>query len=82
MKICNSILFTGLLFIVSPIFSQQLFTTTEVSNAYLKGTRATTGKQGKNYWQNRGDYTIHVNFDPSSNLLSGNEIIIIIALIL
>jgi hypothetical protein len=75
MKICNSILFTGLLFIVSPIFSQRLFTTTEVRDAYRKGTQTTTGKPGKNYWQNRGDYTIHVSFDPSSNLLSGNEII-------
>ncbi|MEO7120040.1 MAG: peptidase, partial [Ginsengibacter sp.] len=34
-----------------------------------------TGKPGKNYWQNRGDYTIHVNFDPASNLLSGSETI-------
>ncbi|MGH2564679.1 MAG: hypothetical protein ACRDE5_09205 [Ginsengibacter sp.] len=75
MRIHNSILFAGLLLVVSPLFSQQLFTTTEVSNAYLNGTRTTTGKPGKNYWQNRGDYTIKVSFDPSSNLLSGDEII-------
>lgn len=75
MRICNSVLFIGLLFIVSPLFSQQLFQTTEFKNASIKGTRTTTGKPGKNYWQNRGDYTIHVNFNPSSNLLSGAEII-------
>ena len=43
--------------------------------AYRKGTRALSGKPGKNYWQNKGDYNIHVTFDPSSNLLTGNEII-------
>jgi Peptidase family M1 domain len=75
MKICSSILFSGLLFIFSPIYSQQLFQTTEFNTAIVKETRATNGKPGKNYWQNRGDYNIHVNFDPSSNLLSGSEII-------
>jgi hypothetical protein len=73
MTICNSILFIGLLFIFSPIFSQKLFPTTELRNAYQKDTRTTTGKPGKNYWQNKGDYNINVNFNPSSNLLSGNE---------
>ena len=75
MKICNSIFIAGLLVYTFPLFSQQLFTTTQVNDAYRHGTRTTTGKPGKNYWQNRGDYTIHVSFDPSSNLLSGNEII-------
>lgn len=64
-----------LIFFVSPIFSQQLFQTTEFNKATINQTRTTSGKPGKNYWQNRGDYTIKVNFDPSSNLLSGNEII-------
>ncbi|KAA9038500.1 M1 family metallopeptidase [Ginsengibacter hankyongi] len=75
MKICNSIFVVPLLFIVSPLFSQQLFTTTEVKSAMQKGTRTPNGEPGKNYWQNKGDYTIHVNFDPASNLLSGNEVI-------
>ena len=57
------------------IYSQNLFTNTEVSNAYAKGTRNRDGKPGKNYWQNRGDYSINVNFDPVSNILSGKEVI-------
>lgn len=74
-KVLQPILFATFLFVASPIFAQQLFTTTEFSNAIEKGTRTTTGKPGKNYWQNRGDYTINLKFDPSSNLLSGNETI-------
>ncbi|MEP6928311.1 MAG: M1 family metallopeptidase [Ginsengibacter sp.] len=75
MKICNIIFIIGLLIYSSPSFTQQLFTTTQVNDAYKHGTRAMSGKPGKNYWQNEGDYNIHVTFDPSSNLLSGNELI-------
>lgn len=34
-----------------------------------------TGKPGKNYWQNRGDYNIRVDFDPVTTLLKGEETI-------
>lgn len=40
-------------------------------STYAKGTRAATGEPGKNYWQNRADYTIKVNFDPKTRLLTG-----------
>jgi len=75
MKIHLRFLLPALLICSCPAFSQQLFQTTEFNTAIAKETRTTIGKPGKNYWQNRGDYTIHVNFDPSSNLLSGNEMI-------
>jgi hypothetical protein len=75
MKFCNSVFITGLLVYTFPLFSQQLFTTTQVKNAYRHCTRTTSGKPGKNYWQNKGDYNIHVTFDPFSNLLTGNEVI-------
>jgi hypothetical protein len=65
----------GLLVYTFPLCSQQLFTTTQVNDAYRHGTRTTSGKPGKNYWQNKGDYNIHVTFDPFSNLLAGNEVI-------
>ena len=65
----------ALVFYINPLYSQQLFTMTGVKEAYAKGTRTPIGKPGKNYWQNRGDYSIRVNFDPSVNLLSGTEII-------
>lgn len=38
---------------------------------YTKGTRTTGGAPGKNYWQNTADYTIAVNFDPSTRNLEG-----------
>jgi peptidase M1-like protein len=60
---------------LSPVFGQNLFTTTNVQTAYKKETRTMTGEPGKKYWQNRGDYDIKVNFDPTTNLLSGEETI-------
>ena len=38
---------------------------------YAKGTRTIGGAPGKNYWQNTADYTIAVNFDPSTRNLEG-----------
>ena len=75
MKIHNSFVAIGLLLITSPVFSQKLFQTTEFNKAIKNETRTASGTAGKNYWQNRGDYSIKVNFDPVSNLLSGDEVI-------
>jgi hypothetical protein len=63
------------IFITNPLIAQKLFTNTNIQNAYTKETRDPSGKPGKNYWQNRGDYQISVHFDPSTQLLQGNEII-------
>jgi hypothetical protein len=43
---------------------------------YNKGTRTTSGAPGKNYWQNKADYTIKVNFNPQSRVLDGTVDII------
>lgn len=43
----------------------------EVEKAYQKGTRAITGRPGKNYWQNHADYALKVKFEPSTRLVSG-----------
>ena len=75
MKICNSIFIAGLLLYSFPLFSQPLFTTTQVNNAYRHETRATSGRPGKNYWQNKADYNIQVTFEPYSSLLAGHEVI-------
>src|ERR1700690_1954206 len=75
MKIHHSLVAIAVLMITSRVCAQQLFQTSEFNYAITKQTRTSTGKPGKNYWQNRGYYNIHVNFDPSSNLLSGSEII-------
>ncbi len=58
------------------VLSQQLFTPVNVQAAIKKQTRTITGKPGKNYWQNRGDYHIQINFNPVTNLLSGEETIV------
>ena len=59
----------------STAFSQQLFTTTSIQNAYKNQTRTDSGKPGENYWQNFANYNIKVSFDPSTQLLQGNEMI-------
>jgi hypothetical protein len=42
-----------------------------IKKAYKAETRSVTGEPGKNYWQNRANYTIKINFDPNSRLLKG-----------
>jgi hypothetical protein len=74
MKIRNSLFIITLIF-SSQVFSQQLFTTTNIQNAYKKETRTSFGKPGKNYWQNFANYNIKVSFDPSTQLLKGSETI-------
>lgn len=61
---------------VQSLFSQELFTNTSVKAAIRKGTRSAGGQPGNQYWQNRGDYNIHVSFDPATNLVTGDETII------
>ncbi len=57
-------------------FSQSIYQSATVRSAFKKGTRTVMGKPGNNYWQNNGDYDIKVNFDPATNLLSGEETIV------
>ena len=75
MKLIRAFVFVSVFVINRPALSQQLFTSTGVKNAYAKNTRTIEGKPGKNYWQNRGDYSIRVSFDPVTNLLQGAETI-------
>ncbi|HPE57468.1 MAG TPA: M1 family metallopeptidase [Bacteroidales bacterium] len=42
-----------------------------INKAYQSQTRSRDGKPGANYWQNRGDYKMHISFDPAVNLLDG-----------
>lgn len=42
-----------------------------IQATYSKGTRTAAGAPGKNYWQNRADYTIKVNFNPTDRNLDG-----------
>lgn len=44
---------------------------TNIQSTYNKGTRTTSGVPGKNYWQNRADYTLTINFTPQTRVLDG-----------
>jgi hypothetical protein len=46
---------------VEPVFQQ----------AYQKGTRDKSGAPGANYWQNRADYNLKINFDPNTREIKG-----------
>src|SRR5215217_1429113 len=59
----------------APSFSQLLFIPRNIQQSYSNNTRSTDGMPGKNYWQNRGDYTIRVSFDPKTLLVQGQETI-------
>ena len=51
--------------------------TNAIRRAFAAGTRDSTGKPGRNYWQLKTDYTIRVSLDPSSQRLTGSETITI-----
>src|SRR4051794_22169523 len=42
---------------------------------FEKGTRSKDGRPGKNYWQNKANYTLNVNFNPVTRQLIGIETI-------
>ncbi|MEO6905624.1 MAG: M1 family metallopeptidase [Ginsengibacter sp.] len=74
MKIKISLFIVTLIF-SSHVFSQHLFTTTNIQDAYKNQTRTVSGKPGINYWQNKADYDIKVSFNPATQLLQGKETI-------
>ncbi len=70
-------IFLFLIFLLSGINGQEnLYMPKELKTAYKKGTRSFDGKPGKNYFQNRTDYSIQAEFDPDTRLLQGKEKII------
>ncbi len=77
MKTNQSLLLTVILFFVFQgiILSQEsdLYIPREIKRAYQNGTRSFDGNPGENYFQNKTDYTISVNFDPYTRLLEGSE---------
>ena len=48
-----------------------------IRRAFAAGTRDSSGRPGRNYWQLRTDYTINVRLDPSTQRLTGNETVVI-----
>src|SRR3954447_21144862 len=51
--------------------------TNSIRRAYAAGTRDSTGRPGRNYWQLRTDYTIQVRLDPVTSRLTGRETIVL-----
>src|SRR5829696_3728901 len=49
--------------------------TNAIRRAYAAGTRDSTGKPGRNYWQLRTDYTIAARLDPTTQTITGRETI-------
>jgi hypothetical protein len=66
-----AVIFSGSLAIVN---AQTLTMPPGIAQAYTtKGTRASDGKPGKNYWQNRGRYNISVSLTPPNKTVTGVE---------
>jgi hypothetical protein len=51
--------------------------TPAIRRAFAAGTRDSTGRPGRNYWQLRTDYTINVRLDPATSRLTGRETVVI-----
>jgi hypothetical protein len=45
--------------------------TNSIRRAYAAGTRDSTGRPGRSYWQLRTDYAIDVSLDPATSRLTG-----------
>jgi hypothetical protein len=48
-----------------------------IRRAFAAGTRDSTGRPGRNYWQLWMDYTIHARLDPATAMVSGRETAVI-----
>ena len=71
MKHQKPFLFLALILSCLHTVSQQLPLARNIRAAYQKGTRSPAGKPGKNYWQNRADYLLRINFNPETRLVAG-----------
>jgi hypothetical protein len=60
-----------LVFFAYALNAQTLPIPRNIQPAYQKGTRSADGRPGKNYWQNKAAYTLHINFNPESRLVAG-----------
>src|ERR1700681_3374040 len=48
-----------------------------IQRAFAAGTRDSTGRPGRNYWQLSNDYTINARLDPATQRLTGRETVVI-----
>jgi len=48
-----------------------------IRRAFAAGTRDSSGRPGRNYWQLRTDYTISASLDPGTSRITGHETVVI-----
>lgn len=51
--------------------------TNAIRRALAAGTRDSTGRPGRNYWQLRTDYTIQARIDPATQTITGSETVVV-----
>ncbi|HYE59479.1 MAG TPA: hypothetical protein VD948_13285, partial [Rhodothermales bacterium] len=51
--------------------------TNTIRRAFAAGTRDSTGRPGRNYWQIRTDYTINARLDPVTQRITGRETVVL-----
>jgi hypothetical protein len=51
--------------------------TNSIRRAFAAGTRDSTGRPGRNYWQIRTDYTISARLDAPTSRLTGHETVVL-----
>src|SRR5215207_8697710 len=51
--------------------------TNTIRRAYAAGTRDSTGRPGRSYWQIRTDYTINARLDATTSRLTGRETVVL-----
>ena len=51
--------------------------TNAIRRAHAAGTRDSTGRPGRRYWQLRTDYTIRASLDPATSRITGRETVVI-----
>jgi hypothetical protein len=51
--------------------------TNAIRRAHDAGTRDSTGRPGRNYWQLRTDYTIRARLDPTASRITGSETVLV-----
>src|SRR5438876_2299549 len=49
--------------------------TNGIRRAFVAGTRASTGRPGRNYWQLWTDYRINARLDTATSVVSGHEVV-------
>lgn len=70
------LLFIVFAFLAQNSFAQELYMPRNIKESYTKGVRSMDGKPGKNYWQNHGKYTIALQVNAITKIVSGTETIV------